>query len=138
MKILAIDPGTEKCGLAVLSDAKEILLHKVILTPELVVEIQSYIQNNPCDRIILGSGTGSRRILTVLKKSGIELPIKLVDETNTTLQARERYFKEFPPRGFWRLIPLGLRVPPRPFDDFVAVILAERWLDAEGSKLHPK
>jgi hypothetical protein len=34
----------------------------------------------------------------------------------------------YPPQGLTRLIPQGLRVPPRPIDDIVAILLIERYL----------
>jgi hypothetical protein len=34
----------------------------------------------------------------------------------------------YPPRGLQRLIPQGLRIPARPIDDIVAILLIERYL----------
>jgi hypothetical protein len=34
----------------------------------------------------------------------------------------------YPPKGLTRLIPKSLRVPPRPVDDIVAILLIERYL----------
>jgi hypothetical protein len=53
-----------------------------------------------------------------------------VDERYSSLQARDRYWQLFPPRGLVRLLPIGLREPPRPVDDIVAILLVERYLDA--------
>ena len=39
------------------------------------------------------------------------------------------YWREHPPRGLMRLIPVTMQVPPVPVDDYVAVILAERYFD---------
>ena len=54
---------------------------------------------------------------------------ELVDERHTTELAKLRYFKEFPPRGLWKLVPIGLQTPPTCYDDFAAVVLAERYLE---------
>jgi hypothetical protein len=54
--------------------------------------------------------------------------ILVVDEKNTTLQARERYWEHNPRRGWRRFLPSTLQVPPADVDDFVALILAERVL----------
>jgi hypothetical protein len=51
-----------------------------------------------------------------------------VDERGTTLEARRRYWQLFPPRGWRRLLPQGLRQPPRDWDDVVAQLLLERRL----------
>jgi hypothetical protein len=54
--------------------------------------------------------------------------ILVVDEKDTTFQARERYWEYHPRRGWRRLLPSTLQVPPDPVDDYVALILAERVL----------
>ncbi len=54
--------------------------------------------------------------------------IKMVDERNSSLEARDRYWQMYPPQGLQRLIPQGMRVPPRPVDDIVAIVLIERYL----------
>ncbi|HKM17981.1 MAG TPA: pre-16S rRNA-processing nuclease YqgF, partial [Limnochordia bacterium] len=36
-----------------------------------------------------------------------------------------------PPRGWRRLLPVSLQTPPVPIDDYVAVILAQRYLDGK-------
>ncbi len=59
------------------------------------------------------------------------IPIELVDERETTLLARKRYFQAHPPRGWRRLVPRGMLLPPRPIDDFAALLIAERLLDRE-------
>jgi hypothetical protein len=54
--------------------------------------------------------------------------VELVDERGTTLAARRRYWELFPARGWRRLLPMGLRLPPRDWDDVVAQLLLERRL----------
>ena len=56
----------------------------------------------------------------------------MVDERATTLLARRRYFDANPPRGWKRLVPRGMLLPPRPIDDFAAVLIAERLLEREA------
>jgi hypothetical protein len=52
----------------------------------------------------------------------------LVDERYTSLEARDRYWQMFPPKGITKLLPQGMRTPPRPIDDIVAILLIERYL----------
>ena len=56
------------------------------------------------------------------------IPITMVDERNSSVEARDRYWQMYPAQGLTRLIPQGLRVPPRPIDDIVAILLIERYL----------
>ena len=37
-----------------------------------------------------------------------------------------------PPRGWRRLLPVSMQMPPEPYDDYVAVILAQRFLRGDG------
>ena len=54
-------------------------------------------------------------------------PIVMVDERNSSLEARDRYWEMYPPKGLTKLIPQGMRLPPRPVDDIVAILLIERY-----------
>jgi RNase H-fold protein (predicted Holliday junction resolvase) len=57
-----------------------------------------------------------------------QITVAMVDERNSSVEARDRYWQMYPPKGLTRLIPKSLRVPPRPIDDIVAILLIERYL----------
>lgn len=87
--------------------------------------------------LVVGDRTGSREFLSGLERHGVKDSIgsiHRVDEHLSSLEARSRYFKDNPPTGFRRWIPLTMQTPPVPFDDYVAVILAERFLSNERSQ----
>ncbi|MDI6828436.1 MAG: resolvase [Armatimonadota bacterium] len=124
--ILSIDPGRDKCGLAVVS--KESVLHKeVAQTAEVPDKISMLTSKYDVTCIIIGSGTGSAPLVENIR-SKTNLPIEFVNEHNSTLRARIRFFEENPPKGLLRLIPKGMLTPNRPYDDYVAVILAEDFM----------
>lgn len=77
--------------------------------------------------VLVGDGTGSGAVLERLRARGIA-PV-LVDERDTTLMARGLYFRDHPPSGLQRLLPPGMRAPPRPVDDYAAYAIALRWLE---------
>jgi RNase H-fold protein (predicted Holliday junction resolvase) len=79
--------------------------------------------------IALGGGTHADAVAAVV--GGLGLPVRLIDERETTLLARRRYFSANPPRGWRRFVPRGMLLPPRPIDDFAALLIAERLLDIE-------
>ncbi len=127
--ILGLDPGRDKCGVAVINTEKQLVYHQVIDTPGAIALIQQLCRQFAVDLIVMGDGTTSNDWREQLKASGVkELPIVTVDETNSTLEARDRYWLMYPPRGLQRLIPQGLRIPSRPIDDIVAILLIERYL----------
>jgi hypothetical protein len=82
----------------------------------------------PFSLVIVGSGTTSRPLIHELREQFPSMSILDVDERNTSLQARERYWEHNPRRGLRRLGPSTMWLPPEPVDDFVAYILAERVL----------
>ena len=89
-----------------------------------------WIQSYGVDGVVVGDGTGSKRVFAILQ--GLRVPIKLVAEGGSTLAARRRYFLDHPPQGWRRLLPLSLLVPPQPYDDYAAEILAEQYLGSVG------
>jgi len=124
--VVAIDPGQDKCGVAVVND--ESVLHmSVIPRRHAAAAVVTLCARFSPQVIIIGNGTGSGFLADELE-ARTEMPVELVDEAYSTRKARLRYFRENPPRGLRRLIPLGLLVPPQPYDDYVALILAEEWL----------
>lgn len=123
--IVAIDPGRDKCGIAVMARDGTLRHRKVVPTAVLREEIGKIFQNYPVQRIVLGNGTTSDRRRQELEAAG--WPVDVVDERGTTVAARRRYFQEHPPRGLSRLIPPSFRTPPVPYDDYVAVLLAEHY-----------
>ena len=125
--IIAIDPGTKKCGYAVADSNISILQREVIPTDKIVEIITDSLNIYKIDKIILGNGTNYKNIEESLKNHFSKLKIVLIEEKFSTLEARKKYFEEHPPRGIFKLIPLSLRVPPCSYDDFVAVLLAEKY-----------
>jgi RNase H-fold protein (predicted Holliday junction resolvase) len=127
--ILGLDPGRDKCGVAVMNSEKQVVYHQVIDTPGAIALIQQLCNQFAVDLIVMGDGTTSKNWREQIQASEVkELPIITVDETNSTLEARDRYWLMYPPTGLQRLIPQGLRIPSRPLDDIVAILLIERYL----------
>ena len=123
--VLAIDPGRDKCGIAVLSPQGDVLLHEIVPTGALETRV-SELAAEYAPRIIMGDGT-----TRAAAKARIEAQVgavTLVDEYRTTEEGRRLYWAENPPRGWRRLVPRGLLTPAVPVDDFAAVALARRFL----------
>jgi hypothetical protein len=77
----------------------------------------------------LGHATTSSTLQQELRTVLPEVELITVDETGSTLEARNLFWKEHRPRGWRRLVPLSLQVPPQPVDDFAAVVLAQRFFE---------
>jgi len=125
--VIAIDPGTKKCGYAVVDFNLSILQREVISTEKIAKNIEDSVNIYKINKIILGNGTNCKSIEESLKNLFPQLKIVLIEEEFSTLEARKKYFEAHPPRGIFKLIPLSLRVPPGYYDDFVAALLAEKY-----------
>lgn len=89
-----------------------------------VVEGQAPLGFRFTGMVFLGDGTGSKEVAMELSRRGIGFT--LVPEEGSTLEARGLYFLLHPPRGLMRLVPPGLRVPPRDVDDLAAWAILRR------------
>ena len=125
-RVLAIDPGRQKCGLALVDAAAGLIERSVVPRGELASALRDWCDRHHPDALLLGRGTGSRDLPAIL--ADLSLPVRRVTERHTTRLARQRYFTENPPRGWRRLLPASLQSPPVPVDDYAAWILAERYL----------
>ena len=128
MNVLGIDPGRDKCGVAVLTDGGEIIFQRVIATAELETTLKNLVAQNKIELAILGDGTTHKAAEKILRAAG--LSVQIVDEKHTTEEARRLYWKKNPPRGWRKLLPTSMQVPPEPVDGIVAEILVRRFLAA--------
>jgi RNase H-fold protein (predicted Holliday junction resolvase) len=129
MFYLGFDPGRDKCGMAVLETNHCVHYHEVILSDDVTEKLVSLCQQFPIEQLIIGNQTTAKQWKAQLEKMLLRpIPITMVDERNSSVEARDRYWQMYPPQGLTRLIPQGLRVPPRPIDDIVAILLIERYL----------
>ena len=135
--IIAIDPGTKKCGYAVVDSNLSVLQREVISIEKIAKTIQDNLNIYKINKIILGNGTNYKNIEERLKNQFSLLRIILIEEKFSTLEARKKYFEAYPPRGILKIIPLSLRVPPCHYDDFVAILLAEKYFKNKNSRGRP-
>ncbi|MEN9567543.1 MAG: hypothetical protein RLZZ69_2739, partial [Cyanobacteriota bacterium] len=115
--ILGLDPGRDKCGMAVINSQQAVIYHQVIDSAKAIATIKQLAHQYAIDLIVMGNGTTSKAWRQQLESNLLNLPVTTVNETNSTLEARDRYWIMYPPQGLQRLIPQGLRTPPRPVDD---------------------
>lgn len=126
-EILAIDPGREKTGIAILKNS-DVLEHEIINSEELVQIIKFLLEKYIIKTIVMGNGTSSKKKYDLLKREFIDRDIVLINEYRTTDEARKLYFQENPPKGWKKLIPLGMQVPPVPVDDYAAIVIGRKYL----------
>jgi RNase H-fold protein (predicted Holliday junction resolvase) len=126
--ILGFDPGKDKCGIAVMDVDRRLLYHQLVLTAQTIDRIGNLCQQYRVSQIVMGDQTTAKQWKQQLTTAFPTVPITLIDERYSSLEARDRYWQMYPPNFLTSLIPQGMRQPPRPIDDIVAIILIERYL----------
>ncbi len=124
MTVLAVDPGRSKCGLAVVRSDLHCLERLVVAREDLVAEVRQCLERWQVQRVLVGGATGSKPVVQELQQE-LTVEVRVVNEFRTSERARGRYFLDHPPRGLWKLVPLGLQVPPVAIDDYAAIVMAE-------------
>jgi hypothetical protein len=111
-------------ALAEQRDGEWRLLYRAVVPLERLQEtLHALLTEYTPDRLLVGAGTGARRLLPQLQAWFPRASWEVVAERDTTLRARELYFQHHPPRGWRRLLPKGMRIPPEPYDDYAALAI---------------
>lgn len=118
--IVALDPGRNLGVARVTGDGRLLEAHIVA-----IADLEDFDWSRVSE-VVVGDGTGSAELQGLLRRLGVTFVV--VDERHTTLEARRLYFADHPARGLGRLLPPGLRSPPRPVDDYAAYAIALRYL----------
>ena len=129
--LLSIDPGNKKCGL-LLADIKS---GNVIEAGICTVKSFSYIvslwnSTYLIDKVLIGNGTNSKFLEQQLKQKDIN-NLNFINEKNSTLRARFRFWEIWPPNYLIRWLPRGIILPPDNLDAVVALILIEDFLQTK-------
>lgn len=136
--IAAIDPGSEKTGVALIDEKGSLLCKAIIPTGELKQWLTSTYKKRAFSHIVMGNGTNHKHLQPVaeawVNRQAGGITFSLIDENYTTVEGRKLYFKYTPRRGWRRFVPLALQYPPEPVDDFVAWIIGLRYIKTQQHK----
>ncbi|MGM0411413.1 MAG: Holliday junction resolvase RuvX [Bacillota bacterium] len=126
---LGIDPGKDKCGIALVKDGEKILLLDIVNTKRVDTYLKELYHKYDIDIVILGSGTYSNKIKKIVKKIFLT-KIEIVDEKNTTIEAQKKYREDHPPKGYKKLLSkFASWKPAENIDDYAALIIVKRYLE---------
>ncbi len=125
--VLAIDPGSEKCGYAVVWADGTCTEKGIAWLAEMHRVLKKFCVEPLPEALAVGICRATRVISSLARDLNLPVPVKLIEEKNTTYLARARYFKDHPPTGLWRWVPLGMQFPPVPLDDYAAWLIGERY-----------
>jgi len=127
--LLGFDPGRDKCGLAVMGLDRTVQFQAVVPSEKAIEQIETLLKSYPISFMVIGDQTTSKTWRSELSAKFPSLRMISIDERFSSEEARKRYWLTYPAKGLTRLLPKGMRQPPRPIDDIVAVILIERYLN---------
>ena len=123
-KLISIDPGKCKCGLVLVDLYKKKVHQAIVLNTEF---LPNYVKNlhssENISKVIIGNGTTSRQ--NIEKLQFIKKDLIIVEERNTTLRAKKRYFELFPTRGFKTFLPKEIFIMNKNLDALSALIILE-------------
>lgn len=120
---MSVDPGRSKCGLLLADCSRQIVIDGLVVEAEHTAGLVArWHQQEPITTLVLGNGTSSEQWHAALKHVA---PVVRVNEAGTTLRARSRYWQIWPARGWRKLLPQGLRLPPCELDAIAALVLLE-------------
>ena len=123
-KLISIDPGKYKCGLVLVDLPKKKVDQAIVLNTEF---LPNYVKNlngsENISKVIIGNGTTSRQ--NIEKLDFIQNNLIIVEEKNTTLRAKKRYFEIFPTRGLKSFLPKEIFIMNKNLDALSALIILE-------------
>ena len=123
-KLICIDPGKCKCGLVLVDLYKKKVHQAIVLNTEF---LPNYVKNlhssENISKVIIGNGTTSRQNIEKLRF--IKKDLIIVEERNTTLRAKKRYFELFPTRGLKTFLPKEILIMNKNLDALSALIILE-------------
>ncbi|HEX8833666.1 MAG TPA: hypothetical protein VF719_05670, partial [Abditibacteriaceae bacterium] len=96
--VLAIDPGRDKCGFAIVRGDGEVLDRHIVARAEAVEYASSFSKKYTLTAIVIGDSTSSKGLWEELKNAG--LIVETINEKNSTFEARELYWQANPSRGW--------------------------------------
>lgn len=131
MMLLGVDPGRSKTGLALVDEQGNIHSLHIAFMDNFTEELKAFCGNVELKAVVLGNGTNSEKVSHLLAEVYPKLEQHVVGEAYSTEEARKLYWDVNPPRGWKKLVPLGLLVPDEPLDAYAAVVQVRRWLKLE-------
>jgi len=123
-KVISIDPGMYKCGF-ILADIKQkkILKAEVIQSSCLVTTVKKNFNKKEKIELLLGNGTSCDKYIKDLDEFIPKLI--LVEEKNSTMRAKKRYFDIFPLKGLKCFLPREIFLLNKNLDALAALIIME-------------
>jgi RNase H-fold protein (predicted Holliday junction resolvase) len=131
--ILGIDPGNYKIGIAILDTKNNTIIYKnIIKIFNFLDVIQTMINEYEIIKIVLGNGTGYKKILFLinslnsLQNFSKNFSVEIISEHNTTFQARKLYVNEA--KNWLTKLIRFIKSFFIDIDDYSAIVILQKYL----------
>jgi RNase H-fold protein (predicted Holliday junction resolvase) len=131
--ILGIDPGNYKIGIAILDTKNNTIIYKnIIKIFNFLDVIQTMINEYEIIKIVLGNGTGYKKILFLINSLNSpqnfskNLSVEIINEHNTTFQARKLYVNEA--KNWLAKLIRFIKSFFIDIDDYSAIVILQKYL----------
>jgi RNase H-fold protein (predicted Holliday junction resolvase) len=130
---IGVDPGRVKCGIAGMFRDGSKQFVEVVPTERIRVRLAEHVAAGGVCAICVGHATTSAAVVEWCRTAWPDIPLHVIDETNSSMLARALYYEDHPPRGLLRFVPRGLLVPDEPLDGYAALIIVRRYFESDPS-----
>ena len=128
-QIIAVDPGKDKVGDAVVHSTAGVKEQSIVPADRLSQHLKMIFAHYRIDEIVLGNGTEAEKTEEKIKSLKKDIKIHIIDERSTTEEAEARYIKEKPKSRLEKMLRKFVSWRPKtPVDDYAAVIIAEKYI----------
>lgn len=129
-ELLALDPGRDKIGAAVLSFAGSEKEKTIIKKNVLLDHLNEIFNHYQIKEIVIGNGTGAEELREIVTGAYPKMKISLIEEKYTTEEAQARYLAEKPMSNYEKLLRKIVNWKlKKPLDDYAALIIGEKYLE---------
>ena len=132
--IVAIDPGTDKIGWAIVDRAGQALAQGITFLDRGADRLTESVDPSVVRTVVIGDGTNRVNIEAQAKRLFPSAEIVVVDETASTVAAWQLKRDEEAGSSLFRRFTFTLvqLFNPPPVDDYAARVLAQRYLSRRG------
>lgn len=133
--LLALDPGSDKIGTAVLSFDKGEKEKTIVKKEELLAHLKEIFSHYQIQEIVIGNGTGAEEVKKMIRSDYPDIKIIFIEEEYTTEEAQARYLEEKPMSNYEKLLRkvVSWKVK-KALDDYAALIIGEKYLERNSKE----
>lgn len=128
--IIAIDPGTSKCGVAILDYGGSLIEGMSINRSSFLDQFEVILSSYSPTEYVIGNGTSSKALISELEDK-FSVSMVVVNEFGSTLEARKLWAEHEWSSGILKYVPLLVKslFEPSSLDSYAAWALGLRFLE---------